>query len=210
MAPTTRSAQRQSAPSRRQAPTQQRRTAAAAPTRRAAAAAEPEDEGTAFDAAAPDEAAPDDANGNGTGGYESEDDLPTVLDLSQVKPATFEVVPKGTYPGYIDEVIYGLSQAKNLPMLTFICKFDYGEDDDGAPKERTLRYYATLEGDALPRTVAFLNKLKPDLDMAAFEPDNADEIFGGMDVDLRITIRPDREDRKIRRNNIADIIPVEE
>lgn len=209
MAPVNRGPQRQSSPSRRAAtpPAQQRRTAAAKPTRRqaATAVAEPEeDETTAFDASADSETTDEPEE------YD-EDNLPEVIDLSGVKPATFEVVPRGWYDGYIDAVEYGLSQSKNLPMLTWILKFDFGEDEEtGDPKERTLRWYTTLAGEGLPRTVASLQRLDPELDMEKFAPEEMDELFGGMEVRIHVTIRPDRENRKIKRNNVADVVPLNE
>jgi hypothetical protein len=135
---------------------------------------------------------------------ESEGELPTIIDLSDVQAATYEVVPRGLYEGYIDSVEYGLSQSKGLPMLTWILKFDH---DD---KERTLRYYTTLAGDGAGRTKATLARLDPDLDLSALAPEEMDEHFSGMEVRIRVTIRPDRDDRSIKRNNVADILPLEE
>lgn len=156
--------------------------------------AEPEEDETAFDASADEDE--DEAL--------DEDDLPAVLDLSNVEPATFEVIPKGIYPGYIDEIEYGRSQTSNKLQLIWKIKVEY-ED-----KERTLRWYTGLEGDSLPRTLASLQKLDPELDLANFEPDAMDEHFGGWEVMVRVTIRPDREDRKIKRNNVADVFLPEE
>jgi hypothetical protein len=89
-------------------------------------------------------------------------------------------------------------------MLTWVCKFDH----EG--KERTLRYYTTLTGEGAGRTKATLARLDPELDLAALEPDAMDEHFGGLEVKIRVTIRPDRDDRKIKRNNVADVYPLEE
>lgn len=113
-------------------------------------------------------------------------------------------MPRGTYPGFIDSVEYGLSQSSNLPMLTWICKFDY-ED-----KERTLRFYTTLGGDGAGRTKATLARLDPELDLSQLVPEDMDQHFGGTEVMIRVTIRPDREDHKVKRNNVADIFPIEE
>jgi hypothetical protein len=143
-------------------------------------------------------------------GQFAEGELPETIDLSSVEAATFEVIPRGIYEGYIDSVEYGLSQSKGLPMLTWTVKFDYGEDADGNPKERTLRYYTTLAGDGAGRTKAFLARLDPELDLANLVPDEMDEFFGGKEVKIRVTIRPDRDDRKIKRNNVADIMPIDE
>jgi hypothetical protein len=104
----------------------------------------------------------------------------------------------------VDSIEYGLSQSKGLPMLTWILKFDY----EG--KERTLRYYTTLAGDGAGRTKATLARLDPDLDLSQLVPDEMDEHFGGMEVRLRVTIRPDRDDRKIKRNNVSDLMPLGE
>lgn len=98
-------------------------------------------------------------------------------------------------------------------MLTFAVKFDVDttdEDGNEVAKERTLRYYATLRGEAAGRSKALLQKLDPEIDFSTFAPGDADERFGGMDVRIRVTIRPDRDDRKVKRNNIADMEPLSE
>lgn len=153
---------------------------------------------TPFDAAAEAE---DEAE---EGFMDGEEGLPAIIDLSAVEATTYEPIPRGLYEGWIEGVEYTLSQSKNLPMLVFECKFMYEE------KERTLRYYATLAGDGAGRTKAFLARLDPELDLAELDPYAMDEHFGGAEVKLRITIRPDREDRSIKRNNIADILPLED
>jgi hypothetical protein len=103
-------------------------------------------------------------------------------------------------------VEYGLSQSKGLPMLTWTLLIDYEEGKN--PRE--MRYYTTLTGDGAGRTKAFLAKLDPQLDLAALEPETLGEHFADMEVTARITIRPDRDDRSIKRNNIADFWPAEE
>lgn len=163
--------------------------------------AEPEDdETTAFDA------------GSDDGGEEEYDpeNLPQVLDLSGIEPTSYVAVPRGWYPGYIESVEYGLSQSKGLPMLTWILKFDYQGPDDEEPKERTLRWYTTLAGDGAGRTVASLAKLDPELDLQDFHPEEMDELFSGMEVNIQVTVRPDRDNRKIKRNNVSDVVPLEE
>lgn len=89
-------------------------------------------------------------------------------------------------------------------MLTWILKLDFEE------KERTLRFYTTLAGDGAGRTKATLARLDPELDLASLVPDELDAHFGGWEVNIRVTIRPDREDRKLKRNNVSDIFPAEE
>lgn len=166
--------------------------------------AEPEEEETtAFDAGAADDG--DDAETE----YDPED-LPQVLDLSGIEPTSYVPVPRGWYQGYVESVEYGLSQSKNLPMLTWILKFDYQGPEDEEPKERTLRWYTTLAGDGAGRTVASLAKLDPDLDLEHFEPEAMDDHFAGMDVMIQVTVRPDRDNRKVKRNNVSDVVPLEE
>ena len=192
MAPVSRSQPRAAAQSRRAAtpPAQQRRTAAARPAPQATE--EPEEETTPFDASDTDEQ------------EDSDEELPQIVDLSAVEAATYEVIPRGIYDGYVDSIEYGLSQSKGLPMLTWVLKFDY----EG--KERTLRYYTTLAGDGAGRTKATLARLDPDLDLSQLEPDAMDAHFGGQEIRLRVTIRPDRDDHKIKRNNVSDIMPLDE
>lgn len=160
--------------------------------------------------AEPEEETPFDANED----TEEEDDaeegeLPEVVDLSDVQAASYDVIPRGMYDGYIDSIDYGLSQSSNQPMLTVICKFDYAPDGE-EPRERTLRYYMTLGGDGAGRTKATLARLDPELDLSHIVPADLDENFSGMEVKLKVTVRPDREDKKVKRNNIADIYPIDD
>lgn len=204
MAPVRQQSRRNASPSRRQAtaPAQQRRTAAAAPSRRQAA--EEPDEATPFDAGqeADDDAADDSAD------EAFQDEAPQVLDLSDVKATTYEPIPKGWYRGWIDDYEYGLSQGKNLAMLTLMVKVVTLEtDDDGneEEKERSLRYYCMLQGDAAGRSKALVEALLPEaeIDWAHLEPEALGEELTGVEVKVRVTVRPDREDRKIKRNQIA-------
>jgi hypothetical protein len=195
MAPVKRGPAARPAPSRRAAtpPVQQRRNPAAQPPARPAPSQVAET--TPFDA----------QDGETEEGFlENEEELPQIVDLSAVEATTYEVIPRGVYSGYVDSIEYGLSQSKGLPMLTWTLKFDY-ED-----KERTLRYYTTLAGDGAGRTKATLARLDPDLDLSQLVPDEMDEHFSGMEVRIRVTIRPDRDDRKIKRNNVADLMPLDE
>lgn len=130
--------------------------------------------------------------------------MPEVIDLSGIEAASYDLIPRGRYPGYIDSVEYGLSQASNLPMLTWTLKFDW-ED-----KERTLRFYTTLAGDGAGRSKATIARLDPDLDLSQLVPEDMDDHFAEMEVMIAVVIRPDRDDRKIKRNNVADIYPMDE
>lgn len=124
-------------------------------------------------------------------------------------------MPRGTYPGWIESVEYGPS-SKGTPMLTWTLKFMYddgSEDADGNPvgeKERTVRWYTVLAGDGAGRTKAALAVLDPELDLAKLEPDSLDEHFSDAAVNIRITLRPDRDDPKVRRNNVSEVTPLEE
>lgn len=195
MPPVKRGAARPTAQSRRAAtaPAQQRRTAAARPSK-------VEDDATPFDAAGQ---ADDDEELD-------EEDLPEVVDLSEVQAASYEVIPRGTYEGYIDSVEYGLSVSSNQPMLTWMLKFDYPPEGEEGSKERTLRFYTTLGGDGAGRTKATLARLDPELDLSTLVPGDMDEHFSGVEVKIRVTVRPDREDKKLKRNNVADIFPLED
>lgn len=154
-----------------------------------------EEPATSFDAAA----AEDDEEEEGEDG-----ELPTVIDLSDVQAASYEVIPRGRYPGYIESIEYGPSTSSGLPMLTWLLKLEFEE------KERTLRYYTTLAGEGAGRSKATLARLDPELDLSTLAPDEMDEHFSGMEVMIGVTIRPDRDDRRIKRNNVSDIFPIDE
>ena len=208
MAPVARGPKRPTAPSRRPAtpPAQQRRNAAAQPAPRGRAAAVPAEDETDFDA---DE-------GNGTGAVVPDDDteydednLPEVLDLSGVEPAKNIVLPRGWYPGTIESCEYGLSQSSAKPMLTWTIEIEYTNEEDEV-KARSMRWWTSLAGEGLPRTLASLAKLDPELDLENFRPGDMDEHFADMEVMVQLSIRPDRENKKIKRNQVADVVPVEE
>lgn len=180
------------------APAQSRRNAAAAPSRAAVAEVDEQDPAEGF-------VGSDDAE-------EVEDEeLPTIIDLSSAKAPDRSVLPRGWYDGYIESVEYGLSQSKGLPMLTFYLKIYTGEvdEDSGEQKERSLRWYLTLTGDGAGNTKASLARLDPELDLSTLEPDAMDEYFSDAQVRVRVTIRPDRDDRKIKRNNVSDVVPLD-
>lgn len=127
-------------------------------------------------------------------------DLPELIDLSEVEATTFELIPRGLYPAVIEEVEYGLSQTSNLPMLTWTFALTYEE------KERRLKYWTTLAGDGAGRTKALLATLAPELDLAKLDPYSLDDYFSGAEVMVRVTIRADREDRSLKRNNISAVM----
>lgn len=139
-----------------------------------------------------------------------EEDLPEVVDLSDVQATSYEPIPRGIYDAVIEDVEYVLSQSKSLPQLIIICRFEYDADDGQGPKDRTLRYYAGLSGDGAGRTKALIAELDPELDLATLKPDDLADRWGGMGVRIQVTIRPDRDDRSIKRNNIGRIMPADD
>lgn len=101
-------------------------------------------------------------------------------------------------------------------MLDWTLKFMYddgSENGDGSPvgeRERTVHWYTVLDGDGAGRTKAALAELDPELDLAQLQPENLDEHFSDMEVNIRLVLRPDRDDPKVKRNNVASVSPLDE
>lgn len=101
-------------------------------------------------------------------------------------------------------------------MLDWTLKFMYDdgqEDADGNPlgeRERTVHWYTVLTGDGAGRTKDSLAELDPELNLETFRPSDADEYFQDAAVKIRLTIRPDRDDPKVKRNNVASVLPDDE
>lgn len=135
---------------------------------------------------------------------EDEDELPEIFDLSAVPDEPeYELMPAGMYPGTIDEVRYELSQASNNPMLTWVCKVERPEGGTA-----TLFFHTTLAGKGMSRAKRTLQRLDPELDLSEFRPDEADEIFGQMEIRAKVRIENSKEYGK--RNGIVEIYPAEE
>jgi len=145
--------------------------------------------------------------GNEGGGYAAGDDenLPDTFDLSDIAEPEFEVLPAGTYEGYVDSVEYGVSQRSGQPMLTW--RIVVARPSDGT--DFNLLMHTSFSDKAIARTKQQLIRLKPDMDLKEFRPGDAGEIFGGMNVRVvvRIQNNPSNHEFPGKRNQVRELLP---
>jgi len=145
--------------------------------------------------------------GEDASGYQNGDDadLPETFDLSDIPEPVFEVLPAGTYEGYVDTVEYGVSQRSGQPMLTW--RIVVARPSDGT--DFNLLMHTSFSEKAISRTTQQLKKLKPDLDLKEFRPGDAGEIYGGMNVRVvvRVQNNPSTHEFPGKRNQIRELLP---
>jgi hypothetical protein len=189
---------------------QQRRNPAQAPQGRPQRAPEPPVEETELQ----DEDLPEDPFAQAfdqgeDNGYQASDEenLPDVFDLSDIAEPEFEVLPAGTYEGYVDSVEYGVSQRSGMPMLTW--RIVVARPSDGT--DFNLLMHTSFSEKAIGRTKQQLVKLKPDLDLKEFRPGDSGEVFGGMTVRVvvRIQNNPPNHEFPGKRNQVRELLPAQ-
>jgi hypothetical protein len=144
--------------------------------------------------------------GDAGNSYDNDDEnLPDVFDLSDIAEPEFEVLPAGTYDGYVDSVEYGASQRSGNPMLTW--RIVVARPSDGT--DFNLLMHTSFSDKAIGRTKMQLVKLVPDLDLKSFRPGDAAEIFGGMNVRVvvRIQNNPANHEFPGKRNQVRELLP---
>jgi hypothetical protein len=143
--------------------------------------------------------------GNADYGDDQDANLPDVFDLSDIAEPEFEVLPAGTYEGYVDSVEYGASQRSGNPMLTW--RVVVARPTDGT--DFNLSVHTSFSEKAIARTKQQLLKLKPDLDLKTFRPAEANDIFGGMNVRVvvRVQNNPPNHEFPGKRNQVRELLP---
>jgi hypothetical protein len=138
-------------------------------------------------------------------GGDDDEDLPEVFDLSDIAEPVYEVLPAGTYEGYVDNVEYGNSQRSGNPMLTW--RIVVARPSDGT--DFNLLMHTSFSDKAIARTKQQLIKLKPDLDLKEFRPADSGEVFGGMNVRVvvRIQNNPPNHEFPGKRNQVRELLP---
>jgi hypothetical protein len=137
--------------------------------------------------------------------------MPDTIDLSDVPDQPeFEVIPQGTYDGTVDSIEYARSQRTSDPMLTWFLRVHIHEQE--GDRDVPMRLYTSFGERAISRTKRQLQALAPELDLATFRPSQADEIFGGMSVRVRVRVQnnPPTHDYPGRRNNVQSLLPAAE
>lgn len=104
-----------------------------------------------------------------------------VINMAEIKEASFELVPKGTYAAVIESVEFGTSKAGNPKWAAVYCIV--GGDFDG----RKIFDNISFSQKALPYTKATIKNFAPDLLTASFNPKAIAE--SGELVGKQITIK---------------------
>ena len=110
------------------------------------------------------------------------------------------VVPKGIYPGTVDDLTFGHSQAGN-PMWTW--KFEISE---GEHQGRKLFFHTPFTDNMLPRVKKILSRVAPELLTQEFSPEKVanDGSLVGRACKIRVDIKPYEGQP---RNNVRDVLP---
>jgi hypothetical protein len=119
----------------------------------------------------------------------------------------YEVLPAGTYNGYVSSVEYGKSQRSGQPMLTWRLAVPL---EDGT--EHPLFMHTSFGEKAISRTKRQIQRLAPGIDLTQFRPGEADQVFGGMDVRIvvRVQNNPPTHEYPGKRNNVRELLPAAE
>jgi hypothetical protein len=130
-----------------------------------------------------------------------------VINLAETEEAKFELLPRGVFPGEIDEFSFGLSENSNAPMFTCVVALTH-PDHDGTK----VRTYFSFSKKALPFTKRGLKQLAPDIDWES--PFNPEEIerSGTMlnrKVDVYITHEKDDQSGE-KRHRVQRLVPQKE
>lgn len=124
-----------------------------------------------------------DTAGQGAAFEDSDDSL--LVDLSNVKEMSFEVLPKGIYAAIIESVKYEISKNSGKPMWNV--QFTVS---DGEYANRKLFNYMSFSEKALPGTKANIKRIAPELLSGPFNPKKiADEGYlTGKQVRLKVDV----------------------
>ncbi len=122
-----------------------------------------------------------------------------MIDLSGVKEASFEVIPRGTYNGVISSCDYQLSANSGQPMWAVQIILTDGEFEG-----RKLFTHLSFAPKALPMTKKNLTFIAPELASTAFNPETEASNLEGRAVRFKTVIRKyEGEDR----TNVRDFLP---
>jgi hypothetical protein len=108
-----------------------------------------------------------------------------VVNLNEVKEMKFENVPKGIYVAEIDEATYGLSNEKQLPMISLKWKIT-----EGPYTGRVLVQFLSFSQRALPGTKSNLGRIDAALISQPWKPQDLcnNGYFLGKTARIRVDI----------------------
>lgn len=124
-----------------------------------------------------------------------------VVDLSNVEAQKFEVLPKGTYDGIIEDVEYQISKASNKPMWNMKIAITSPEEFSN----RKLFTFMSFSEKALPGTKANLEAIKPELVSGPFNPKSPDIIGQLIGTNVRMKVKIDKYNDE-ERNTIQKFL----
>jgi hypothetical protein len=131
-----------------------------------------------------------------------------VVNLGQIEEAAgFEVIPRGVYPGVVDEFSYSKSENSGAPMFTCICAIEGGDYDGKKP-----RTYFSFSKNALPYTKRGLKQAFPDIDWdSPFDPEELERSGKLLNRKVNIFIGNRKNDRTGEQEHfIQRLIPIQE
>jgi hypothetical protein len=147
------------------------------------------------------------AVGNGDWNASDDEDLPDVINLEDAPDAPERrILRPGNYLGYVDTVEYG--RGAKGPMLTWLLRLSDPETGEDVP----ISFWTSFSEGAISRSKKTLKRLAPDLDFRSFNPHEAQDLFGGMNIRARVRVRtnPPDHDYPGPQNNVRDIEPAPE
>lgn len=132
---------------------------------------------------------------DGEGGFQ--------VDWDNVEEATFEVMPKGTYPCVISEMEYKLSQASGQPMWALVLQVEEGEYAN-----RKLFSNISFSPKALPFTKRTIARIAPELLTNDFNPKRLgdEEVLVGKSCRARVSVGKNTESGE-PRNEVKELLP---
>jgi hypothetical protein len=135
---------------------------------------------------------------------EGQDGDALVIDMSGVdeNAGGFTVMPRGTYPCFVDDLTYGNSQSSGNPMWTWVFEVEDGHEFAG----RKLFFHTPFVENMLPRVKKVLSRIAPHILQGPFKPKEIAD--SGVMVGTKANVRVDiRKYEGTDRNNVRDVLP---
>lgn len=101
--------------------------------------------------------------------FEDGDDA-LIINMDEVEGQSFEVIPKGTYNGVIEELEYKLSNSSGKPMWAVVITITEGEFTG-----RKVFHNLSFSEKALPGTKTAIQRMAPEVLSSAFQPQKVAE-----------------------------------
>ena len=122
-----------------------------------------------------------------------------MVDLNEVEDSSFEAMPKGIYPVIVSDCEFGMSQAKGTPMWTLTLELT-----DGEFAGRKVFSHMVWAGAGLPITKKQIQRIRPDLFEAPFDPRNDEIIQSMFGLEVKVKLDTRMYDGSLR-NNVKDL-----